>query len=121
KGKDSAHRPDEHMPSVQTNDGQPDASCSDHEETEDQTTPTSPRRSRGPLYLSFEEASTLTGYATDYLKKLVRAGALATKRDDESRLTVSSVNTYLARHARQKKSAPPAEVARITVLKQEAM
>jgi hypothetical protein len=73
--------------------------------------------SRGPLYLSFEEASTLTGYATDYLRKLVRQGALTTKRDDESRLTVSSVNAYLARHSRLKKTERTAEVARLKVLK----
>jgi hypothetical protein len=116
-GWESAQAADERTPHLQITDGQLDASLPDKQETEDQTISSSPRRSRGPLYLSFEEASTFTGYTTDYLRKLVRAGALVTKRDDESRLTTSSVHAYLARHARQKKTERTAEVARLKVLK----
>jgi hypothetical protein len=113
----SAQAADEHTPHFQTNDGQHGTSLPDNEGTENQTTPTGSRPSRGPLYLSFEEASTLSGYATDYLKKLVRSGALTTKRGDESRLTISSVSAYLARHSRLKRTERTAEVARLTVLK----
>jgi hypothetical protein len=117
EGTDSAQHPDEHTPHIQTHDGQTDTSRPDKEEIGNQTPPIGSRPSRGPLYLSFEEASTLTGYATDYLRKLVRQGALTTRRDDESRLTVSSVNAYLARHTRLKKTERTAEVARLKVLK----
>jgi hypothetical protein len=116
-GEDTEQHPDEQAPHFQTTDGEMNLPYPDKQEADHQTTQSGSRSARGPLYLSFEEASALTGYATDYLRKLVRAGALTTKKSDESRLTTSSVNAYLARHARQKKTDRRAEVARLTVLK----
>ena len=73
----------------------------------------SSNRSNGSLYVSLADVSMMHGYSVEYLKKLVNAGTIATKKNDKTMLLVSSVNRYVSSHGRKKSDTAEIPALRI--------